>query len=196
MNNSRILYTNEQIIQYAKIKNCIECGSRVLPLRDGEYKCEMCGKIFLDDFGKVRKYLEEHGKTNARTIAYETGVPMQTVYSLLKNCKIEIIQPSKDYIKCKNCGQNIVCGDICPGCGKEYTEKEKKTLADQIRIGQIGEMPRKPADLKSAKKIYYNAASIEKAEKLKVAKRLEESMKKNGSDSKFLQDLYKKKLQQ
>lgn len=193
MLDSRIHYTNEQILQYTKIRNCDVCGSLVKPLRDGEYECTHCKKIFLDDFGKVRKYLEEHGRTTARNIAYATGVPMQTVYSLLKNCKIEIIQPSQTYIKCTNCGQNITCGDICPKCGKHYTEKEIKTLEDKIKIGQIGEEPRKISMLKPGKRVYYNSSAVENAERMKTAERIKETMMKNGSDNKFLQDLYEKK---
>ncbi|MDE7479075.1 MAG: hypothetical protein K2M91_14235, partial [Lachnospiraceae bacterium] len=52
---------------------CSLCRGRMVYVGRGAYKCEKCEHEELDDFGKVRQYLEENGPMPALVIAQATG---------------------------------------------------------------------------------------------------------------------------
>lgn len=39
---------------------CAECGGIMVFKGVGEYKCEKCGSVGYDDYGKTRNYIEHH----------------------------------------------------------------------------------------------------------------------------------------
>lgn len=85
----------------------------------GEYQCENCMAIEYDDYGKVRKYIEEHRGATVRDIEQATGIRQRTVMQLLKDDRIEVAQNSKLFLHCEICGQDIRSGSICNRCEAE-----------------------------------------------------------------------------
>ena len=50
----------------------------------GKYVCEKCGAEELNDFGKVKKYLDENGPTNAIELSAKTGVRRSKIGEYLR----------------------------------------------------------------------------------------------------------------
>lgn len=72
-----------------------ECGGKLEMVRQGSYQCEECGKITYDDFGKIKKYLDEKGPSPALEIAQATGVPVTRITELIREGRIETTGTSK-----------------------------------------------------------------------------------------------------
>ena len=184
--DKNLFYTQNQLLWQTKYKKCTVCDGAIIAVSDGVYKCSRCNKEYLDDFGKIKKYLNENGKTNIHTIARETGVPMQVIYDFLNNCKMEINQPSTAYLKCEICKTEITCGRICPTCGNYFTQKESKTISDKVKISQIGDKPRNFKTNVLPKKMVYNPNR-----NFETIKKLEEVFKQDKKfESKFVRDLH------
>lgn len=115
---------------------CKACSGELQYKSHGEYECKSCGAIFLDDYGKVRKYIEVNGPTPAAIIADETGVPFDRINELLRQGRVEIPEGSDVYIKCESCGTDIRYGRYCPACAARLS----KSLQG---IYEAGEVPRK-----------------------------------------------------
>ena len=62
-------------------EKCDKCGGRCKYKAQGIYECVECRNTMMDDYGKVRVYLEENGRQPAVVIAEETGVSVSTIYS-------------------------------------------------------------------------------------------------------------------
>ena len=54
----------------------------------GEYKCEDCGNLGYDDYGKARNYIEQHPGANMAEVAKETGVPVILIGHITKEGSI------------------------------------------------------------------------------------------------------------
>lgn len=132
-------YTPEQLLQYARFKKCKKCGGNVLPVKDGEYKCESCGEIYLDDYGKVKKFLEDNKNVTMQDIIQHTGVPRKMVKSFLGECKLEIKQPSSAYVRCSVCGAMLTCGSICNRCGRNIAGNDFNNPKSRIILNKIGD---------------------------------------------------------
>ena len=70
---------------------CPECKGRMIYKNLGEYVCETCGKMLLDDYGKVRKYLDENGSSTSIEISEETGVKRSVIEEFLKAGRLEVV---------------------------------------------------------------------------------------------------------
>lgn len=130
-NIERLLVTN-------RISNCKKCGGKMVYQYTGLYKCETCGYEELDDFGKVRKYLDEHGPTPAITISEATGVDRSVINTFLKTGRVEIPESSPQFIQCERCGTDIRYGRFCPACANILAGKEKKGYL----VEDVGEVPK------------------------------------------------------
>ena len=64
---------------------CKKCGGKLFYQNSGEYVCEDCGAAELDDFGKIKRYLDENGPTPASIISEDTGVALEIVNLFLRN---------------------------------------------------------------------------------------------------------------
>lgn len=82
----------------------------------GKYICEKCGAEELNDFGKVKKYLEENGPTNAIELSAKTGVRRSKIGEYLRLGRVEIPENSNVFIHCKACGVPIRFGNYCANC--------------------------------------------------------------------------------
>lgn len=47
---------------------CLNCGGVMVFKGVGEYRCEECGNVDFDDYGKVRQYIEGHPGANAAQV--------------------------------------------------------------------------------------------------------------------------------
>ncbi len=117
---------------------CNKCGGKYKYKAQGIYECEFCRNIMLDDYGKVRTYLEENGSAPAVVISAETGVPVRVIHEYLADGKLEIPNGSHVYIKCEKCGTDIRYGRFCPKCAAQLS----KELRGALHLGNIGETPK------------------------------------------------------
>lgn len=59
---------------YHRPVHCSDCGGVMVFQGVGEYKCEDCGKVEFDDYGKVRAFVEKHKGATMVDVERETGV--------------------------------------------------------------------------------------------------------------------------
>lgn len=105
----RIIIDNKPII-------CEKCQGKLFFVGGGRYKCNNCGYEVLDDFGKVKEFLEENGPSPSMVISEKTGVRQDIIDMFLKKGRLEIPEGSPCYIKCEKCGCSIRYGRFCPEC--------------------------------------------------------------------------------
>lgn len=112
---------------------CPNCNVLMKYKHGGLYVCEQCGAEQLNDFGKVKQYLNEHGPTNAIELSAKTGVRRSRIGEFLRLGKVEIPEGSPIYIHCKSCGTAIRFGDYCANC----------VHTKNIQGAYIGDTPKK-----------------------------------------------------
>lgn len=102
------------------------CGSSFFKYSGlGEFICESCGKKHLNDYGKVRKYLEKHENALVSDVAEATGVSEENISALVSENKIVAMIDPRFKLYCKTCGCQILLGDYCDKC-KLKREKERE----------------------------------------------------------------------
>ena len=112
---------------------CPNCDILMRYKHGGLYVCEKCGAEQLNEFGKVKKYLNEHGPTNAIDLAANTGVRRSRIGEFLRLGKVEIPEGSATFIHCKSCGTAIRFGNYCANC----------VHTKNIQGAYIGDTPKK-----------------------------------------------------
>ena len=117
---------------------CEKCGGIVKYTGSGCYVCEDCGHEVMDDFGKVKAFLEKRGPSNIMEIAYGTGLEHSVVSKLLKDGRIQVYQNSAEGLICASCGAPIQRGKYCVNCSGRMADKRK----DRVHIpeGDEGKM--------------------------------------------------------
>lgn len=131
------IYKLEKLMSEGKPLFCSKCHGNLVFEGGGSYSCSQCGNIELDNFGKVKKYLDENGLTSMLVLEEETGVERKIIEQMLKEGRLEIPESSEYYIQCERCGCDIRYGRFCPDC--------VKTLAGGIKSvfsADIGEKPK------------------------------------------------------
>ena len=123
---------------------CEECGGKMFYQESGIYQCEDCQHIQLDDFGKIKEYLETHTGATIKEISEETGVEMKIIGMFLKDGRIQIPEGSKIFIKCQRCGCSLRSGRYCEECTRE--------LGSQLKGAFYENVGQKPADVKNTKR--------------------------------------------
>ena len=98
----------------------------------GEYYCSVCGRRELNDYGKVRKFLDENGSSPAPVIEAATGVPLIVINELLDIGKVQIPNGAAEFLKCQQCGRNITFGRICPNCAQNMSAGLKGAFQDGV----------------------------------------------------------------
>lgn len=110
-------------------RECEKCGGVMVFQGLGEYKCEKCGELAYDDYGKVRGYIEEHRGATAAQVEEAIGVSQKTIRRLLKEGRLEVAEGSRMFLRCELCGKDIRSGQYCPEC----ETKMHRTLEAQQR---------------------------------------------------------------
>lgn len=122
---------NVQGNSYNKPSKCKKCGGTMVFKGVGEYRCEKCGAVEYDDYGRVRLYIEQHHGATAQEVEDHTGVKQKVIRQLLKEERIEVAADSKVFLVCEICRKPIKSGRFCPECAKLYHEKEEKLVQQQ-----------------------------------------------------------------
>lgn len=100
-------------------KRCVKCDGIMVYQGVGEYKCEDCGELAYDDYGKVRNYVEKHPGATMAQIEVAIGVSQKVTRRLLKDGRLEISSGSQTFLRCEVCGREIRSGELCPECEKK-----------------------------------------------------------------------------
>jgi predicted amidophosphoribosyltransferase len=129
----------DTLIKYDRAKICPKCGELMRYAFGEVFKCDNCGAEEMTSFGKVRKYIEDHGPSNAANISDGTGVPVSTINRYLREGRIEIPDGSDSYIKCEDCGAEIRYGRFCPECSAKLSR-------DNSSMVYVGEKPKHKMD--------------------------------------------------
>lgn len=111
---------------------CKQCGGVMVFKGVGEYRCEDCGYLDYDDYGKVRNYIEKHAGATSAQVAEATGVKQKTIRTMLKESRLEIASNSKAFITCEMCGASIRSGRLCPKCEINYN----RNVEELTRMGR------------------------------------------------------------
>jgi tRNA(Ile2) C34 agmatinyltransferase TiaS len=110
---------------------CAACGGVMVFQGLGQYRCEKCGSLEYDDYGKVREFIEEHPGANVAQIAESTGVTRKAINKMVKEERFEIRKESKTFLLCEICGLPIRSGYVCKNCEatyhKQYEEEVRQT---------------------------------------------------------------------
>lgn len=119
---------------------CQRCGGRLCYIGGGRYRCPLCGREAYDDFGKIKKFLEDNGPSPPIVISQSTGVSSEVVEAFQKKNfvtsnqvkllgveredKVKPVKVFKErqtnyHLKCARCGDGIASGRYCTTCIKE-----------------------------------------------------------------------------
>ncbi len=113
----------ELLLKENRRQVCRKCGGMLRKKEPGVFECVKCREIVLDDFGKVNKYIAEHGLQPAELIARETGANMREVNRVLQ--KARLMHAGKTGGVCMFCGKPVAFGSLCSDCqGKTDGRKE------------------------------------------------------------------------
>ncbi len=127
-------------------RTCEKCGGVMVFQGLGEYKCEDCGRLDYDDYGKVRAYIEEHKGATAAEIEDAIGISQKTIRRLLRDGRLEVAEGSRTFLHCEICDKAIRSGRYCPECEmKLHRNLEAKQRASHHKdvhgfsLGQKGD---------------------------------------------------------
>lgn len=140
---------------------CSKCGGHLSYKYSGIYECDSCHIEVYDDFGYVRKYLEDHGPATANQISQATGVSVSEINKMLRIGRLEIPRGSDVYIQCEVCGAPIRFGRCCETCSARLSADGKKGFF----VEEAGELVRG-----GSKRMHY-LGSEETEEKMVVVKK-------------------------
>lgn len=121
-----------EVNSYNRPTYCSECGGVMVFQGLGEYKCEKCGFVDYDDYGKARNYVEKHMGANAAEVGKATGVSQRSIRDMLKEGKLEVAKNSVIFLKCEICGSLINSGRYCSKCEAAY-HRDKEEMARKAR---------------------------------------------------------------
>lgn len=111
---------------------CSKCGGVMIFKGVGEYKCEECGTVDYDDYGKVRNYIEKNPGATAAAASAATGVSQKSIRGMLKEERLEIAANSASFLKCEVCGAQIRSGRFCKKCETSY----HRSIEEQARASR------------------------------------------------------------
>lgn len=129
---------------------CELCNGKIFYIGSGKYQCEKCGHEALDDFGRVKKFLQENGPSPILITAQVTGVKPEIIELFLKKGRVEIPEGSKYYLQCERCGCSIRYGRYCPECVRELVGGLQTAFNEEM-----GEKPKFQTNLEMQGKMHY-----------------------------------------
>lgn len=122
----------DDVMLEKNLAKCEKCGGRLVYKYSGIYECEGCHIEVYDDFGRVKKYIEDHGPSPANEIAQCTGVELSAINRFLRLGRVEIPEGSGFYINCAICGAPIRYGKYCMECAvKSANGGQKGVLMEE-----------------------------------------------------------------
>lgn len=68
---------------------CRLCKGAMGYASKGVYKCSACGWEYISNFGKVKRYIDEHGASTAGEIAEATGISTKIINQFVSEGRIE-----------------------------------------------------------------------------------------------------------
>ena len=111
---------------------CEKCGGVMIFKGVGEYKCEDCGNLEYDDYGKARNYIEKHPGATSAEVSTATNVSQKSIRAMLREERLEIAPNSNTFLRCEICGADIRYGRFCKKCEVNYhREIEEKARASK-----------------------------------------------------------------
>ena len=134
-----------------KPNRCSKCKGRIRYIGGGRYECYECGHEEVDDFGKVKEFIDEHGAKPAVIISEKTGVPVDIINAMLRQGRLEIPEGSPVYITCEKCGCSIRYGRFCPDCIRNQTNSLKGMYFNP----EVGEKPQRPMTQQDGKMHFF-----------------------------------------
>lgn len=153
MSNKDLSYV-EKLLIANKFVHCEVCGDKLYYLDSGRYECRSCGTIVMDDFGKVKAYLDECGSAPAAVISQVTGVKPEVIEYFLKKGRVEIAEGSKYYLKCKRCGCSIRYGSMCEECGSKLAGNMRAMFNEDV-----GERPKRDVNPDLKGKVHHRRSN-------------------------------------
>lgn len=125
----RVMARRQNAISVNKIPEvCEQCGGDLIEIHGGTYRCESCGYINMDSFGKIKNYLAENGAKPVLSISEATGVSREAVEYFFLEEHLEIPRSSGVTLKCKQCGAPIRTGTICDECKYPSAKKTNNVV--------------------------------------------------------------------
>lgn len=121
-----------------RFKRCKSCGGKLLYLYSGIYECIDCKVQDMDEFGKIKIFLDKNGPTPAIIISSETGVGIDVINDYLRKGRLEIPENSPYYINCERCNTDIRYGRYCPDCVADLGRSIKTAFLAE----DVGEKPK------------------------------------------------------
>lgn len=110
-------------LNQSKPTECENCAGKMKYNGTGEYICQKCGTLMYDDYGKVRKFIDEHGASSILVLERETGVSKDVLEYLLKD-GVLTEPPEASLTKiCSRCGYPIESGRYCRSCMLEMANE-------------------------------------------------------------------------
>ncbi len=70
-----------------KLSKCTVCGTILTYRGLGEYYCPGCDKVFYDEYGTVRNYVESHPGATINEVSATTGVSRAMIRRLIEQDK-------------------------------------------------------------------------------------------------------------
>ena len=124
---------------------CEKCNGVMVYKGVGEYKCEDCGYLDYDDYGKVRGYIEKHPGATSAQVSEATKVSQKSIRGMLKDGRLEIAANSAVFLKCEICGEKIRYGRFCEKCEASYhrsLEEKARASRNSNLAGYSAERPK------------------------------------------------------
>lgn len=91
-----------------------ECGSEYEYKGLGHYECPRCRRRFLNEYGKVRDFVDEYGSAySLLEIAEKTGVQKRLIDLFVKDKRFDLVKTKR---RCKGCKEPIDKGTYCNKC--------------------------------------------------------------------------------
>ena len=127
----------EKLMKLKQMERCEKCNNPFNYVGSGRYRCTFCGEEKLDDFGKIKQFLDQNGPTPSGIISQQTGISMDKIDSYLRQGMVEIRDGGKYYLNCEKCGSAIRYGRYCPECAKHEIKGGQRTSYQDV-----GERPK------------------------------------------------------
>lgn len=131
---------------------CEKCNGVMVFKGVGEYKCEDCGNLAYDDYGKVRNYIEKHSGATSAQVSAATGVSQKSIRDMLREERLEIAANSAVFLKCELCGASIRFGRFCSKCETVYHRRVEERARAGKNLNMAGFSTERPRGEDGAKR--------------------------------------------